>query len=169
MVIDHHPERASRFQNAPRLAHALGRIRAVVHHSIRAHDVESIIGKRQVLGVALAQIGRVTCNFTALLAPAPRTRLKGRLPSPSPRTSAIPNSPLPFARRFPARAFPPRLRIRQNRECRVPIHNAPAHARRSPPARPNNASRRARRSSLFRHGSETQTNIVARFGNAMNR
>ncbi len=149
MAIDHDAQRAAGLQYAARLANAPSRIGAVMHDPIRIDNVESIIGKGQMLGIGLAQIGYITRQFAA--PPRPRERrtrhvysrchCAGLQPFQVVRSHSDANFEHTLSRRLPKSGKLP--------DVRAPIHNAPARALRNLPARPPNrdiAIHRARHS-----------------------
>src|SRR5271167_420819 len=66
-MIDHDAKPAFGLENPPRFPDALRRVGTVMHYAIRIHEVESVVWKRQVLGVGETQIGFVAGCFATSL------------------------------------------------------------------------------------------------------
>jgi len=65
VVVDHDAKCPSGLENSPGLTDTLRGVGTVMHHAVGVHDVESVLRKRQVLGIGDAQIGRAAGHLAA--------------------------------------------------------------------------------------------------------
>src|SRR6266850_3378674 len=65
-VIQHHLRLAARTHDAMNLPHCARRVGGVMQHAVRINDIETLIGKRQVLAVANRKIAALSIDRQVL-------------------------------------------------------------------------------------------------------